>query len=86
MASLAACAVLNADESQVKERRRQTDPRAARLGIVRSRKRKRGKTHKEIAFTEWLEQAVTGSSDRPDIALVTTDPEVIDLTGEVDRE
>ena len=54
------------------------------MGIVRSRKRKRGKTHKEVAFAGWLEQATAGSSDRPDIALVTTDPEVIDLTGEVD--
>ena len=41
---------------------------------------------RSATFTEWLEQAVAGSSDRPDIALVTTDPEVIDLTGEVDWE
>ena len=54
--SMAACAVLNADEEQTRQPRRQADPRAARLGITRRRKRNRDGTLKDVVYSEWLEQ------------------------------
>ena len=78
LASMAACAVLNSDEEHTKERRRQSDPRAARLGITRRRKRNRDGSMKELAYTEWLQQATRETGLRPDIAL--DDPNLVDLT------
>ena len=78
LASMAACAVLNSDEEHTKERRRQSDPRAARLGITRRRKRKRDGGLKELVYAEWHQQATRETGLRPDIAL--EDPRLIDLT------
>ena len=50
-------------------RRRQSDPRAARLGITRRRKRKRDGGLKELAYAEWHQQATRETGPRPDIAL-----------------
>ena len=69
---------MNADEEQTKERRRQADPRAARLGISRKRKRQRGGCLKDVAYAEWLEQATRETGVRPDIAL--DDPNLVELT------
>ena len=80
--SMAACAVLNADEEETRQPRRQADPRAARLGITRRRKRNRDGTLKDVVYSEWLEQATREVQGRADI--VHDDPGlvVIDFTGE----
>ena len=80
--SMAACAVLNADEEQTRQPRRQADPRAARLGITRRRKRNRDGTLKDVVYSEWLEQATREIEGRADIVHENPGPVVIDLTEE----
>ena len=85
--ALSACALLNADEEQVRERRKQADPRASRLGIAKKRKRRRDGTFKDLVYQEWLEQATSDMTSRPDVVLCNSDTiEIVDLTSDSDDD
>ena len=64
-----------------REKRKKSDPRAARLGITGKKKRRRDGTFKEIVYREWLEQATREGVGRADVVLCSDHSiEVVDLT------